>query len=34
MATYIEAFRGYVADVPKVVFTRCDGKRFLFDELF
>jgi len=33
MATYIEAFRGYVADVPKMIFRRCDGKKFLFDEL-
>ena len=33
MATYVEAFRGYVADVPKVIFKRCDGKKFMFDEL-
>ena len=33
MATYVEAFRGYVADVPKVIFKRCDGRKFLFDEL-
>lgn len=33
MATYIEKFGGYIADVPKVVFKRCDGKKFLMDEL-
>ena len=33
MATYVEAFRGYIADVPKVIFKRCDGQKFLFDEL-
>lgn len=33
MATYVEKFGGYVADVPKVIFKRCDGKKFLFDEL-
>ena len=33
MATYVEKFAGYIADVPKVIFKRCDGKKFLFDEL-
>lgn len=33
MATYVDKFRGYIADVPKVIFDRCDGKRFAFDEL-
>lgn len=33
MATYVAKFRGYIADVPKVIFDRCDGKRFAFDEL-
>jgi len=33
MATYVEALKGYVADVPKVIFKRCDGRKFLFDEL-
>ena len=33
MATYVESLKGYVADVPKVIFKRCDGRKFLFDEL-
>lgn len=33
MATYNDALRGYVADVPKIVFRRCDGAKFFFDEL-
>ena len=33
MATFNAALRGYVADVPKVVFKRCDGAKFYFDEL-
>lgn len=27
MATYNAALKGYVADVPKVVFRRCDGQQ-------
>lgn len=34
MAVWNEALRGYVADVPRVVFKRCDGAKFYFDELF
>ena len=33
MATYVEKFAGYIADVPKIIFRRCDGKKFIFDEL-
>lgn len=33
MATYNAALRGYVADVPKVVFRRCDGHAYAFTEL-
>ena len=33
MATYVESLKGYIADVPKVIFKRCDGRKFLFDEL-
>ena len=32
MATYNAALKGYVADVPRVVFKRCDGKKYYFDE--
>jgi len=33
MATYNEQLKGYVADVPKVIFRRCDGHAYSFDEL-
>lgn len=33
MATYNSALKGYVADVPRVVFRRCDGRAYAFDEL-
>ena len=33
MATYNNALKGYVADVPKVIFKRCDGHAYAFDEL-
>lgn len=33
MATYVKDFQGYIADVPKMWFRRCDGKMFYFDEL-
>ena len=33
MATYNAALKGYVADVPKVVFRRCDGHAYAFTEL-
>lgn len=33
MATYIPEFQGYIADVPRMWFKRCDGRMFYFDEL-
>lgn len=33
MATYVDAYKGYIADVPEVWFKRCDGKIFHFDEV-
>lgn len=33
MATYVEAYKGYVADVPRVWFKRCDKRVFYFDEI-
>ena len=33
MATWNERLKGYIADVPRVVFKRCDGAKFSFDEL-
>lgn len=33
MATYNSSLKGYVADVPRVIFKRCDGKKYYFDEL-
>lgn len=33
MAVYIEKFDGYIADVPNIVFERCDGTVFAFDEV-
>lgn len=33
MATYVPAFKGYIADVPRVWFKRCDGEVFYFDEI-
>ena len=33
MATYVKEFNGYVADVPRLWFKRCDGRVFYFDEL-
>lgn len=33
MATYNTALKGYIADVPRVVFKRCDGAKFYMDEL-
>lgn len=33
MATYVKEFGGYVADVPRLWFKRCDGRVFYFDEL-
>ena len=32
-ATYVEQFHGYIADVPRMWFKRCDGRVFYFDEL-
>lgn len=34
MATYVPSFGGYIADVPRMIFKRCDGRKFYFDELF
>ena len=33
MATYVKEFNGYIADVPRLWFKRCDGRVFYFDEL-
>lgn len=33
MATYAKPFGGYIADVPRLWFKRCDGRVFYFDEL-
>ena len=33
MSTYIAAYKGYIADVPRVWFKRCDGRIFYFDEI-
>ena len=33
MATYVPEFQGYIADVPRLWFKRCDGRIFYFDEL-
>ena len=33
MATYNQSLKGYIADVPRVVFKRCDGAKFYMDEL-
>lgn len=30
---FVEKLGGYIADVPKVDFTRCDGRNFHFDEV-
>lgn len=32
MAIYIPKFKGYMVDVADLIFTRCDGKPFYFDE--
>ena len=31
--TYLDAAKGYIADVPEIVFYRCDQKVFHFNEL-
>lgn len=33
MSTYVAAYKGYIADVPRVWFKRCDGRIFYFDEI-
>lgn len=33
MATYVAAYKGYIADVPQVWFKRCDGEVFHYDEI-
>lgn len=30
---YIKKIDGYIVDVPKAIFTRCDGRRFVYDNL-
>lgn len=30
---YIPRLEGYIADVPKLYFQRCDGKKYVFDEM-
>ena len=30
---YVEAYKGYIADVPRVWFRRCDKRIFYFDEI-
>lgn len=30
---YEERFGGYITDVPRIIFKRCDEKVFYFDEL-
>lgn len=30
---YVPAYKGYIADVPRVWFKRCDGRVFYFDEI-
>ena len=30
---YVEKFGGYIADVPDIDFTRCDGKMFHYDQV-
>lgn len=32
MAIYIPKFKGYMVDVADLIFTRCDGKPFYYDE--
>lgn len=33
MSQYVAAYKGYIADVPRVWFKRCDGHMFYFDEI-
>lgn len=33
MAQYVAAYKGYIADVPRVWFKRCDNHMFYFDEI-
>lgn len=33
MAKYIKSLGVYIADVPRVFFNRCDGRKFVLDEL-
>lgn len=30
---YVEKLQGYIADVPDIDFTRCDGRLFHFDQV-
>lgn len=33
MAKYIKSLNVYIADVPRIYYNRCDGKKFILDEL-
>ena len=33
MAKYLNSIKGYIADVPRVWFKRCDGHVFYYDEI-
>ena len=33
MPAYVKEFNGYIADVPRIWFKRCDGRVFYFDEI-
>lgn len=33
MPKYVKEFNGYIADVPRMWFKRCDKRIFYFDEL-
>lgn len=33
MAIFVPEYNGYIADVPTMLFERCDGARYYFDEL-
>ena len=33
MAKYVKSIGGYIADVPRIFYHRCDGRRYVLDEL-
>lgn len=33
MAVYLPKYDGYIIDNPNIVFERCDGKVFTYDEV-